>query len=524
MARRLVFRWCFLPATALLSQAPVFKVDVNLVSVSVHVTDRRGRDVSGLTQSSFSLLEDGVAQRIAFFGAEEQPASLAILLDTSSSMQAAGKMEHAKAALSELIAAGHPENQIFYMEFGSELSRVVEIAGSRQGLPAISRAAAGHSGTALYDAIAVALCRLRQARYLRQALIVVTDGADQHSRLKLDELIRTIQGSRAQVYMVGEFSAEEREIFGAHTDTVTLVSGRQIDNPVLAFEHLARESGAECFFPSTAGALRRAVEAVARELETQYTLGYYPVSSEKPYRHIQVKVLRRGLKVRTRRGVGTMDAGVHFTIDTCEISAQDHPYPYESKLTREEGRPVYREDFADPRSGWPLSESSWYGSGEYHLARRGRLEPVAEGTVSAYGPWWDDVRASISAKLVAANPGGERVITTPAAGLVFRLNDLGYYALLISTRPALYAELIAKPFRAPKAIELMPWVRIGDANQSIAARWVTLAAECRGDEIVVYVDNREIGRVQDTRFQDGYVGMCLFGPGHAVFRDLVASP
>ena len=125
MSRRAAF-FCLLARIAF-SQTPTFKADVNLVSVGVRVTDGRGHDISGLPVSSFTLLEDKVPQHIAFFAAEKQPVSLGILLDTSSSMRSGGKMEHAKAALRELIAAGHPDDELFYMEFGNKLGDIVEL-------------------------------------------------------------------------------------------------------------------------------------------------------------------------------------------------------------------------------------------------------------------------------------------------------------------------------------------------------------------------------------------------------------
>ncbi len=377
----------YLLVTIGLPQTPAFKTEVNLLSLGVRVTDAHGRDVTGLAQSSFSLLEDNVPQRIAFFAAEKQPVTLGILLDTSGSMRTGGKIDHAKAALRDLIAASHPDSEFFFIEFSNNLGDIVELTGDPQRLSAaISNAGASRSGTALYDAVAVALCRLRNARHMRQALIVVTDGADQHSRLNIEQLLRVVQSARAQVYMIGDFSTDERDVFQARTKTITLVSGRQIDNPILVFERLARESGAESYFPMTPGQLKRAINAVAKELETQYTLGYYPASSAAAYRHIQVKVAGRRLKVQTRRGFSTADDGVHFSADACLLSAEQHPYPYESKLTDKPEHLAYHEDFTDPRSGWPFGDASWYGSGEYHIRQDGRVDDLAkEGVVRACG-------------------------------------------------------------------------------------------------------------------------------------------
>jgi Ca-activated chloride channel family protein len=523
--RRALLLGCLL-VTIGLPQAPTFKTEVNLLSLGVRVTDAHGRDVTGLPQSSFSLLEDNVPQHIAFFAAEKQPVTLGILLDTSSSMRAGGKIDHAKAALRELIAASHPDSEFFFMEFSNNLGDIVELTGNPQRLSAaISSAAASRSGTALYDAVAVALCRLRNARHMRQALIVVTDGADQHSRLNIDQLLRVVQSARAQVYMIGDFSADDNDVFHARTRTITLVSGRQIDNPILVFEGLARESGAESYFPLTPAQLRRAIDAVASELETQYTLGYYPASSPPAYRHIQVKVAGRRLKVQTRRGFSTADDGVHFRVDACALSAEQHPYPYESKLTHKRERLAYQEDFTDPRSGWPFGETSWYGSGEYHILQKGRMDAPAEGVVRAYGPWWNDLRASLTAKLSVAPSSAWPPATQPAAGLVFRLNEHGYYALLVTGgSPGVYAKLIANRY-GTQNLDLLPWTRVPEVRQQPAqiTQWNTLRVECLGEVMTLYVNDMEIGKVRDARFHDGHVGMTLFGPGHAVFRDLIAE-
>src|SRR5262249_24330102 len=149
---------------------------------------------------------------------------------------------------------------------------------------------------------------------------------------------------------------------------------------------LAKESGAECYFTATLRALDRAIETIRQAVHTQYTLGYYPQASGKPYRHIQVRVLQRGARVQTRQGFRMQDASTYFTETSCAISAERHRLPYESKLHRDGDQLIYQEDFQDPRSGWPFTDSSWYGAGEYHVERTGRNNLRAEGSVYAYGP------------------------------------------------------------------------------------------------------------------------------------------
>ena len=134
---------------------------------------------------------------------------------------------------------------------------------------------------------------------------------------------------------------------------ITLVSGREIDNPFQVFARLARESGAECFFPGTAGGLHQAVDAVANDLQTQYTIGYYAEPSRKPWRRVEVKVNRHGLQVKARHGFSTVDAASALFGAGCAISTEQHPYPYERKLVHKDGHLIYREDFTDTASGWP---------------------------------------------------------------------------------------------------------------------------------------------------------------------------
>ena len=90
--------------------------------------------------------------------------------------------------------------------------------------------------------MAVALDRFDRARYPRHVLVVITDGADQHSRLRLDDVLRAVQGSQSQVYLVGFFDPKEDAVFRDSGKTVTLVSGREIDNPRYVFKRLAEES------------------------------------------------------------------------------------------------------------------------------------------------------------------------------------------------------------------------------------------------------------------------------------------
>jgi hypothetical protein len=159
---------------------PLYRSDVDLLSVAVRITDRNDNAVHGLAADRFKLYEDGVPQKISFFAEEDEPVSLGILLDVSSSMGSTGKLDHAKEALAQLAGAVRPGDETFYLEFHRQVDRIIDFTERPQPiLKAIAKARVQQDGTSLYDAVAKALCYIRSAQHYRRALVVVTDGADQ---------------------------------------------------------------------------------------------------------------------------------------------------------------------------------------------------------------------------------------------------------------------------------------------------------------------------------------------------------
>ncbi len=290
--------------TTHIDQQPTIHVDVNLVTVAVRVTDHKNHEVRGLKAGDFSVYEDGKSQKISFFSAEDQPISLAILLDKSLSMSLDHKLGEGRKAAMFLVDALHVSNELSYLTFDHEVATVVDLTTDHGRVKsAISETKVGTGGTALYDAIVQGLNHLVHARFPRQALVVITDGADQHSRLRLEGLVHSVQISQAQVYMVGYFNPAEHEALRRRGPTVSLWDGTKIDNPLFVFQRLAKESGAERFFPTSDSDLERAVKAISADLRHQYALSYYPPNpSDTAYRRLRVEVARRGLRVRARHG------------------------------------------------------------------------------------------------------------------------------------------------------------------------------------------------------------------------------
>lgn len=527
-----------------LAQTPVFRSDTTLQSVAVQVTDKQGNAVKGLTAADFTLLEDGRPQKIAFFGAEKQPTSVAVLIDSSTSMSYGGKLDRAGALLGPLLRGNHPDDEIFLVPFTNRLQPLgqtfpfTQLTTAQRLHPPEIKAALTSGGTAFYDALASALCHMRTAQNVRQAVVVITDGADQNSRLKLDQLIQLTRSSNAQVFTIGFFEKSEYDIFHTSGKTVTLVGEREIDNPVVVFDRLAKESGAESFFPSSERALQQALDRISAILEAQYTLAYYPSDASR-FRTIDVKVKRGGVHVLSRHGIGAdADSGpVHFEASSCGVSATDHPYPWELRTSHDpSGAMTWRDDFSDPRTGWPNRReqiptarytsarsrevqggpTEWkpgvrYVPGGYELSNSAVAGASADRVVAAQGQFWGDFRASV---VIEAIPGS-------LPGLVFHLGTNGYYALLLNRADNGVSFLLTrKSFSSAAETILVPWTKIA----SVAGKppW-KLSVQYQRGRIDVLVGDQTVTTVGDTTFPSGLTGLALFGHGRATFHDLLVE-
>lgn len=549
--------YLFPPSAAAQSQAPVLRVETDLQTVNVQVKDAQGNDVKGLSARDFTVRENGRPRKIAFLNTLNDPVSIVVLVDSSSTVSASSQIGSAQEIAARFLRAARPGDDISAMNFTSQMGPFQQMTDQQLLHPSgIALAPAPRGGSALYDAIAAALCHLRSSKNLRQAVIVVTDGVDQHSRLSLEQLTDWVRSSRAQVFMIGLRVRPEFYLSGHAEPKLTLESGHDIDNPTVVFDRLMKESGAESFIPHSAADLHDALQAVSDMLESEYTLAYYPPKATAKLRKIDVKVERHGVRVLARQLVGASPGAaglVHFDEGTCTVSATFHPYPYESKLARDATEMVYREDFSDAHSGWPIHADSHYLSGGYELSNPKAPDEVAEtipraleatqlsyrppteasaptafrqNIIAAYGPWWWNFRASATmrAELAAISRGRRAYGGRPAAGLVFRMNLNGYYAVLISRaadKKKLSVELVRMDRKGNSYVEtaLIPWSTMDEPSTSAN----DLAVAAKGSRLSIFVDGQKVETVKDDRFDQGLVGFIMSGPGQATFRKLVVE-
>ena len=259
-----------------LTAAAQFKATTNLQQVAVQVTDKQNHAVHGLAVADFTLSENGHPQKIAFFGAETEPVSLSILLDSSDSMKASRKLDRARAAIRAILHATRPEDQIALIPFTDRTGTFIPLTPAERQEPPFIRVPSNGTGTALYDALASTLCHMRTSQKMKQALIVITDGADQSSRLRIEQLIAEAHASKPEIFMIGFWSRDESDDFRSGGPTLTLVNGHQIENPIQVFARISRETGAESFFPANDHDLEQVLQRILEIVQGQYTLSYYP--------------------------------------------------------------------------------------------------------------------------------------------------------------------------------------------------------------------------------------------------------
>src|SRR5262245_22632076 len=285
------------------------RVKVSLVTVGVRVTDSRGRNVFGLKAQDFSIFDDGVAQKIEFFSSEEQPITLGILMDRSFSMSYNNKLDRAKEAASSLIRATHDGSEYFFFTFDDQVRLAADFTTDREHIQSTIHATPLGGGSSRYDAIVQGLALCSQAHLPRQALVIIADGADQHSRHELQETMRIVRESEMQIYTIGYFGPEEDRLFRRSGPKVELSDGRTIDNPRGVLETVARESGAESYFPRSDAELAKAVDDIANDLRTQYTLAFYPQPEgrERSYHQLRVTLGKGRYKIRARPGYGSLE-------------------------------------------------------------------------------------------------------------------------------------------------------------------------------------------------------------------------
>lgn len=256
------------------------RVDSALVQIPVHVTTAAGASVTGLTRENFQLFEDNVEQKIAHFAMEDAPISIGLLFDSSGSMH--NKMWQSSEAASKFFKTANADDEFFLVEFNDRPKLSVAFTPDSDELYQRILRIRPFGRTSLLDAIHVALVNMKNARNLRKAIVILSDGGDNRSRFTAREIKNAMLESDVQLYAMGIFDPDE-----SRKRTPEEQNGPQL------LEELADQSGGRLYTVDRVDDLPAISARIGNELRNQYLLGYFSTNEARDgkYRRVKVKLI-----------------------------------------------------------------------------------------------------------------------------------------------------------------------------------------------------------------------------------------
>jgi Ca-activated chloride channel family protein len=266
-----------------------FSATAKLVLLDVSVKDPKGSSISGLETNNFRIYEDGKLQRITHFAHDDVPVTVGLIIDTSGSMRR--KYQEVAMAAMVFIRASNRHDEVFVVNFSDSvrfgLPESIAFTDDIERLHAALSRGIPEGRTALNDAVVFSLNHLEKGRREKKALVLVSDGGDNNSVHRSEDVTKIVRESRATIYAIGVYDEDDRE-----------------QNPRV-LQRLARVSGGEAFLDVQLSDVDGICRRIANDIRTRYTIGYVPVEAGEggSLRKIKVVALQpdgRKLLVHTR--------------------------------------------------------------------------------------------------------------------------------------------------------------------------------------------------------------------------------
>lgn len=260
------------------SHEDTVRKDVNLVLVDATVTDPYGRLVTGLERENFRVFEDGKEQELMRFAEEDIPISIGVIFDVSGSM--ADKIAKSRMAAVQFFKTANPADEFFLVDFSDRAELATPFTTSIEELQNQLLFSAPRGMTALLDAVYLGMSEMKGARNARKALLIISDGGDNHSRYDQDDVKRFLRESDVQIYSVGIVDPYACDR-----------SSEECAGPGF-LQGLADMTGGRSFIVHNLDDLGDVATKISMELRNQYVLGYRPnkKKSDGKWRKIKVKL------------------------------------------------------------------------------------------------------------------------------------------------------------------------------------------------------------------------------------------
>ena len=278
-------------------------LSTQVVNIPAAVTDVRGRYVVGLEKENFEVYEDNVKQKIEFFSTMDAPVSVGIVFDISGSM--APKIDGARHALKKLIDASHADDDFFLITFASNPKLVQDFTNNGDSIANALAFVTPNGSTAVYDGAYMAVEKVRQGKYKRRAIIIISDGEDNSSRYSYNELKKLVTEADVQIYAIGIAGIESE---GMRTlEQISQMTGghayaTEAERPLRPLPGEVVDTKEEEL------RLEVAVNRIALELRHQYSLGYVSQNPNMDGKFRKIRVIVNPIKgmsklsVRAREG------------------------------------------------------------------------------------------------------------------------------------------------------------------------------------------------------------------------------
>ena len=258
----------------------VIRTDVDLALVNVTVTDPYNRLVTGLEPDNFRVFEDNVEQELVSFSAEDVPISIGVVFDFSGSM--ANKVDKAREAALQFFKTANPQDEFFLVSFNERAELTSTFTNSVEDLQSRMMLTAPKGRTALLDAIYLGLSQMRGAHNAKRALLILSDGGDNHSRYNENDIKRLVKEADTQLYAIGIYDP-----LGYRNRTP-----EELNGPSLLAE-LTELTGGRVFAVEHLNDLPDIASKIGMELRNQYVLGYRPSNHTHDARWRKIKVKLR---------------------------------------------------------------------------------------------------------------------------------------------------------------------------------------------------------------------------------------
>jgi Ca-activated chloride channel family protein len=274
---------------------PIFEAGIEIIQLAVSVMDAHNRYVTGLREGDFAVFEDGIRQDLTLFNHDDIPISLALMMDTSASMDE--KLKEAQDAAIRFVRTMRPQDKARVMQFNDRPTVLQDFTNDMPALESAVRRTESSGPTLLHNALYVVLkdlAREKKAGELRRrAIVMLSDGEDTGSLVTDEQVLELARQTEINIYSIALRSRGGERNRMSFSQAAHLLTA------------MARETGGQVYFPNSISELDAVYDRIAEELRTQYSLGYVSTNKRRDgrWRRVVVRTPERDdLQVRHKIG------------------------------------------------------------------------------------------------------------------------------------------------------------------------------------------------------------------------------